>query len=96
MRNKNHGILENRNLGVYQKIFLASLGSWMVGRPMGTRIKCGRQIHEAILAVTTATTEFDAALHDPGTSLSVIRERLSAKTEAAEAFERVTGLKWIL
>ena len=96
MRNKNHGIFENRNLGLYQKIFLASLGSWMVGRPTGTKLKCGKKIHEAILAASNATSELDAALHDPGASLSVIRERLSAKTEAAEAFERVTGLKWIL
>ena len=93
---KKYTLTEGGYLNLTGKIFLASIGAWMVGKYVNTKI---RGTEEEISAVTNAllsSRRFQEELRSPGASVQSVIDKLRIKQMSAAEFKRVLGVDWPL
>lgn len=97
MTDRDNDILgEGAYFSLTGKLMLASLGAWLVGKVVNTKIR-GNQ--EEITAVTNAllsSRRFQDELNHPGATVESVMEKLRIKQMSASEFERVLGVRWPL
>ena len=87
---------EKLNMNIHSKIFFATLGAWLTGKPTNTKLRGTRAEIEAIFAALTTTKEFQDELHNPSATVDSVISKLGAKHNAASNFEHALGIVWPL
>jgi hypothetical protein len=87
------GFNENHLL---QKIFFASLASWLSGRKLKVRLRGSRQEIDAVAAALLASKRFQEELSRPEASVASVMQKLKMKQLTAAQFEQVFGIPWPL
>ena len=96
-RNRKNRVTENlRAVDLNDKLFLASIGAWLVGRPLEIKLRASPHGMQVMSEAFAATKSFHDELNDPFVSLDSVMNKLHAKDKAAHEFETVFGLKWPL
>jgi len=85
--------LQVNNLG---KIFFATLGAWLVGKTVNTKLRGSRKEVEAVANALSASKRFQDELNRPGASVESVVQKLGIKHMSATEFERVLGIPWPL
>ena len=92
--------LEDLNEGYYLnltgKLLLASLGAWLVGKVVNTKIRGNQDEMSAVANALMASRRFQDELHRPGATVQSVIDKLRVKQMSASEFERVLGVKWPL
>lgn len=78
------------------KLFLASLGAWMVGKYVNTKLRGNRDEISAIANALMSSRKFQEELNRPGASVESVMEKMRVKEMSASTFERVFGVRWPL
>ena len=78
------------------KIFFATLGAWLVGKAVNTKLRGTREQVEAVANVLTASRNFQDELNRPDATVESVVRKLGEKHVSAIEFERVLGLPWPL
>lgn len=89
-------ITEEGYLNLTGKIFLASLGAWLVGKVVNTRLRGNESEISAITNALLASKRFQEELRRPGATVQSVIEKLRIKQMSASEFERVLGVRWPL
>jgi hypothetical protein len=87
---------EESQLNLTGKLLLTSLGSWLVGKPVNTKIRGSKDEIEAIANALLASRKFQDELRHPGASVQSVVDKLHVKQMTAIEFERVFGIPWPL
>jgi hypothetical protein len=92
--------LDDLNEGYYLnltgKLLLASLGAWLVGKVVNTKIRGNQDEMSAVANALMASRRFQDELHRPGATVQSVIDKLRIKQMSASEFERVLGVKWPL
>lgn len=92
--------LENLSEGYYLnltgKLLLVSLGAWLVGKVVNTKIRGNQDEMNTVANALMASRRFQDELHRPGASVQSVIEKLKIKQMSASEFERVLGVAWPL
>ena len=78
------------------KLLLASIGAWLVGKSVNTKIRGTQQEIRAIANALMTSKRFQEELRRPGATVESISQRLKLKHTSAAEFERVLGVRWPL
>ena len=78
------------------KLLLASLGAWLVGKVVNTKIRGNQDEMTAVANALMASRRFQDELHRPGATVQSVIEKMRIKQMSASEFERVLGVKWPL
>lgn len=78
------------------KLLLASLGAWLVGKVVNTKIRGNQDEITAVSNALMASRRFQDELNKPGASVQSVIDKLRVKQMSASEFERVLGVKWPL
>lgn len=89
-------LTEGGYLNLTGKIMLASLGAWMLGKVVNTKIRGNQSEVTAIANALLASRRFQDELRRPGASVQSVIEKLQVKNMSAVEFERVLGVRWPL
>lgn len=92
--NKKSVLTEDLYFNTTGKIFLASLGAWMVGKYVNTKLKGNRNEVTAVADALLSSRRFQDELNRPGASVESVVDKLRVKEMSASTFERVFGVKW--
>lgn len=87
---------EEGYLNLTGKIFLASLGAWLVGKYVNTKLRGNKNEVTAVSNALVASKRFQEELRSPGASVQSVMDKLRVKHLSAAEFERVLGIKWPL
>jgi len=87
---------EGGYLNLTGKIFLASLGAWLVGKVINTKVRGSRDEIQAVTNALMSSKKFQDELRRPGASVESVMEKLRVKQMSASEFERVLGVRWPL
>lgn len=87
---------ESLGLSLTGKIFIASLGAWLVGKLVNTKIRGNKDEINAVAAALMASKRFQDELSRPGASVQSVIDKLHVKQMTADEFERVLGVPWPL
>lgn len=91
--NLNEGMF---SLSLTGKIFLASLGAWMAGKLVNTKIRGSEDEINAVANAMMASRRFQEELQKPGASVQSVIDKLRIKQMSASEFERALGVRWPL
>ena len=89
-------LIEGSYLNLTGKIMLASLGAWMIGKIVNTKIRGNESEVKVIANALRASKKFQEELRRPGASVQSVMEKLNVKNMSAAEFERVLGIRWPL
>jgi hypothetical protein len=89
-------LAEGGYLNLTGKIMLASLGAWMLGKIVNTKIRGNQSEVSVITNALLASRRFQDELRRPGASVQSVIEKLQVKNMTAIEFERVLGVRWPL
>ena len=87
---------EGAYLSLTGKMFLASLGAWLVGKVVNTKLRGNQDEITAVSNALMASRKFQEELRRPGASVQSVIEKLHIKQMSASEFERVLGVPWPL
>lgn len=78
------------------KMMLATMGAWLVGKLVNTKIRGSQSEMTAVSNALMASRRFQDELNKPGASVESVFEKLRIKQMSASEFERVLGVPWPL
>lgn len=78
------------------KVFFATLGAWLVGKYVNTKLRGSQSEIEAVGNVLAASRRFQDELNRPGATVESVVQKLGIKHMSASEFERVLGVPWPL
>lgn len=88
--------LNELHLNLLGKIFLASIGAWMVGKATNMKIRGTPREVQAVQRALLSSRRFQDELRRPGATVQSVMNKLRIKQMSARDFERVLGVKWPL
>jgi len=89
-------LIEGAYLNFTGKIMLASLGAWLVGKVVNTKLRGNQDEIQAVANALMASKKFQEELRRPGATVQTVMEKLRVKQMSASEFERVLGVRWPL
>jgi len=78
------------------KLFFATLGAWLLGRAVNTKLKGSQEQIQAVANALSASKKFQDELSRPGATVDSVVQKLGVKHMSATEFERVLGVPWPL
>lgn len=78
------------------KLFFATLGAWLLGRAVNTKLKGSQEQIQAVANALSASKKFQDELNRPGATVDSVVQNLGVKHMSASEFERVLGVPWPL
>ena len=78
------------------KIFFATLGAWLIGKAVNTKIRGSEEQVRAVSNAMLASKRFQDELRRPGASVDSVVQKLGVKHMTAQEFERQLGVQWPL
>lgn len=94
MENKEQ--LNELRVNLLGKVFFATLGAWLVGKFVNTKLRGSNNEIQAIGNALAASRRFQDELNRPGASVDSVVQKLGIKNMSASEFERVLGVRWPL
>ena len=88
--------LNELKVNLLGKIFFATLGAWLVGKFVNTKLRGSPQEIEAVANALAASRKFQDELSRPGATVDSVVQKLGIKHMSASEFERVLGVPWPL
>lgn len=88
--------LNELHLNLTGKIFFATLGAWIIGKVVNTRLRGTKEQVEAVSNALLSSRKFQEELKKPGATMDSVVEKLNVKRMSAAEFERVFGTPWPL
>jgi hypothetical protein len=88
--------LNELHLNLLGKIFLTSVGAWLVGKATNLKIRGTREEVQAVANAMQASKRFQDELSRPGASIESVMNKLNLKHATARDFERILGIKFPL
>lgn len=83
-------------LNLTGKLLLASIGAWLVGKVVNTKIRGNSEEIRAVANALMASKRFQEELRRPGATVESVAEKLRLKQMTAVEFERILGVRWPL
>jgi hypothetical protein len=78
------------------KVFFATLGAWLVGKYVNTKLRGTQSEIQAVGNALAASKRFQDELNRPGATVDSVVQKLGIKHMSASEFERVLGVPWPL
>lgn len=78
------------------KIFLATIGAWLVGKVVNTKIRGSQSDITAVANALMASKHFQEELCRPGATVQSVVDKLRVKKMTSAEFERALGIPWPL
>ena len=88
--------LNELHLNLLGKIFFTTLGAWLVGKTVNTKIRGTESEVRAVKNAMIASKRFQDELHRPGASVESVVEKLGVKHMTAQEFEKTFNIPWPL
>jgi len=88
--------LNELRINLLGKVFFATLGAWLIGKFVNTKLRGSRDEIEAVGNALAASRRFQDELNRPGASVDSVVQKLGVKHMSASEFERVLGVPWPL
>lgn len=88
--------LNELHVNMLGKIFLASIGAWLVGRATNLKIRGTQHEVEAISNAMLASHRFQSELNRSGATVESVMQKLNLKHATARQFEEILGIPWPL
>ncbi len=88
--------LNELKVNLLGKVFFATLGAWLVGKYVNTKLRGSRTEIETVGNALAASKRFQDELSRPGASVDSVVQKLNIKHMSASEFERVLGVPWPL
>lgn len=82
--------------GLLGEIFSRTLGAWLAGKHVDTKLRGDREQMSALAEAVEATVQFQNALNEVDATVESVSKALHRKTVAAANFEIKFGLAWPL
>jgi hypothetical protein len=83
-------------LNLTGKMLIASLGAWLAGKMVNTKLRGDEDEISAVANALMASKRFQEELRKPGASVQSVMDKLRVKQMSASEFERVLGVRWPL
>ena len=93
---ENKESLNELRVNLLGKVFFATLGAWLIGRFVNTKLRGSRQEVEAVGNALASSRRFQDELNRPGATMDSVVQKLGIKHMSASEFERVLGIPWPL
>lgn len=93
---ENKESLNELRVNLLGKVFFATLGAWLVGRFVNTKLRGSRNEVEAVGNALASSRRFQDELNRPGATMDSVVQKLGIKHMSASEFERVLGIPWPL
>ena len=93
---ENKKSLNELRVNLLGKVFFATLGAWLIGRFVNTKLRGSRQEVEAVGNELASSRRFQDELNRPGATADSVVQKLGIKHMSASEFERVLGIPWPL
>jgi len=93
---KNGKLSEAVSSNLTNQIFLTSIGAWLTGKRVDTRLRGSKLQMEALVAATEASLRLQEVLNAPSTTIEVATQAMRDKRKATDKFEFLLGMKWPL
>jgi hypothetical protein len=87
---------EGAYLSLTGKMLLASLGAWLVGKVVTTKVRGSQDEITAVSNALMSSRKFQEELNRPGATVESVMAKLRVKQMSASEFERVLGVRWPL
>lgn len=78
------------------RLILASISSWLVDKPVNTKIRGSQREVKAVANALIASKIFQEELRRPGVTVESVSQKLRLKHDAVSEFEKVFGVRWPL
>ena len=88
--------LNELRINLLGKVFFATLGAWLIGKFVNTKLRGSRDEIEAVGNALAASRRFQDELNRPGANVDSVVQKLGVKHMSASEFERVLGVPWPL
>ena len=88
--------LNELGVNLLGKIFFATVGAWLVGKAVNTKIRGSEDQVRAVSNAMLASRRFQEELRRPGASVDSVVQKLGVKHMSAQEFERALGVPWPL
>jgi hypothetical protein len=89
-------LIEGAYINLTGKLMLASLGAWLVGKFVNTKLRGSRDEIQAVANALMASRRFQDELRSPGATVQSVMDKLRVKQMSASEFERILGVRWPL
>jgi hypothetical protein len=93
---ENETLIEGAYINLTGKLMLASLGAWLVGKFVNTKLRGSRDEIQAVANALMASRRFQDELRSPGATVQSVMDKLRVKQMSASEFERILGVRWPL
>jgi 8-oxo-dGTP diphosphatase len=93
---KRNTMLNELHTNLLGKIFVATLGAWLVGKVVNTKIRGTNEQVNAVSNALLASRRFQEELQRPGATVESVVQKLNVKHMSAAEFERVFQIPWPL
>ena len=88
--------LNELKVGLLGKVFFETLGAWLVGKFVNTKIRGSRAEVESLGNAMASSRRFQDELNKPGATMDSVIQKLGVKHMSASQFERTFGVRWPL
>ncbi len=88
--------LNELHLNLLGKIFFTTLGAWLVGKTVNTKIRGTESEVRAVKNAMLASKRFQEELNRPGATVESVVEKLGVKHMTAQEFEKTFNIPWPL
>jgi hypothetical protein len=88
--------LNELHLNLTGKIFFATLGAWIIGKAVNTRLRGTREQVEVVSGALLSSRKLQEELKNPNATIDSVVEKLNEKRTSAAEFEKVFGTPWPL
>lgn len=89
-------LITELQMNLLGKVFFATLGAWLVGKAVNTKVRGSREQCEALSRALVSTRKFQEELNREGTDVETVMQLLSEKHASAQEFEKHLGIPWPL
>ncbi len=89
-------VKEDLKINLLGKMLFATVGAWLVGKVVNTKIRGTKEEISALSSAMVASKKFQEELNHPGATVESVVEKLKVKHMTAKEFEKVFNVPWPL
>ena len=89
-------VLNELHLNTVGKVFFATVGAWLVGKAITTKLRGSQNEVKTVANVLLATKRLQEELYRPTATVESIVEKIGEKHMSAKEFERTFNVPWPL
>jgi len=94
--NESNEQLNELHMNLLGKIFFTTLGAWLIGKAVNTKIRGTQDEVRTVANAMLASKQFQEELRRPGASVKSVIDKLGVKHMTAKEFEKTFNIPWPL